>query len=300
MAGNYLRYLDVGFVQGNDWASSRPDDDTMRAVFRISRPCLVWMYEYLALPLATKGLSKVLMQFTSSSPNPPPQVVPSSPEDRDGEGFVYVYHFFDRQRFEGLGADAQNFFLLEHIHAALLRCADVFGWPKESFESARQRMIEQGFRMTVPYKKPVTSPDRRMKAQGVIEVSDRAEYFLAFYDRQMHEVRRVLISRGMPDTPCGANVFHRIEWIDPATVQITLRSGQDYWHCNPEGAVDFHFARAAAGDPHAEYQLGKMYLTGSTVLQDEERGLKLLRSAAAKGYAHAKRYLEATTDHPTA
>jgi TPR repeat protein len=74
--------------------------------------------------------------------------------------------------------------------------------------------------------------------------------------------------------------------------EMTMKNGRDYWLCSTDGTVEFHYPRAETGDPHGEYDLGRMYYDGAGVLQDQQRGLALIRSAAAKGYKQAVRFLE--------
>jgi hypothetical protein len=86
--------------------------------------------------------------------------------------------------------------------------------------------------------------------------------------------------------------LHRIQWLDDRTVRITQRNGRDYWLCTTDGVPVLHYPRGESGDPHGEYDLGRIYLAGKLAPRNRERGLKLIQSAAAKGYAHAVRFLE--------
>jgi TPR repeat protein len=88
------------------------------------------------------------------------------------------------------------------------------------------------------------------------------------------------------------NAYSKISWVDAKTVRVQTDNGRDYWLCSSDGTVEFHYPRAQTGDPHGEYDLGRMYYDGTGVLRDQERGLALIRSAAAKGHRHAVRFLE--------
>ena len=52
--------------------------------------------------------------------------------------------------------------------------------------------------------------------------------------------------------------------------------------------IEFHFARAEAGDPHGLYDLAQMYLRGTVVKVDVEYARDLLVQSASKGYKRAK------------
>lgn len=74
----------------------------------------------------------------------------------------------------------------------------------------------------------------------------------------------------------------------------------DYWICTADGEVEFHYPRAERGDPHGEYDLGRMYYDGALTHLGRDRGLALMRSAAAKGYKHAAVFLDRLNGKPDA
>lgn len=91
----------------------------------------------------------------------------------------------------------------------------------------------------------------------------------------------------------------RIEWIDNSRVKITHQNDRDYWLCSADGSLEFVFPRAARGDPHGLFELGRMYCEGLYVLRDLVRGRKLVEAAARKGYHHAAEYLRKSVEPGT-
>ena len=85
----------------------------------------------------------------------------------------------------------------------------------------------------------------------------------------------------------------RIEWLDNQTVRVVQKNGRDFWTCSVDGSLEFHYPRAEKGDPHAIFDLGRMYWEGLYVLPDQKRALELIHLSAATGYKHAQRFIDA-------
>ncbi|MCI0376500.1 MAG: SEL1-like repeat protein [Gemmataceae bacterium] len=288
----YLRYLAIDFIRGNDVNDTRGDVELYAAVRDTDVPYLGWMYESYATPLLTNGIAKVNVFFTAASLNPEPVVFPSCPEDKPGEGIADVFEFFDAAHYRGLTVAERRLYYLDRIHAALVRCAGRFGWETRQLEEARARIVRNDFRFTFWWKKPLSSPDRRSRVQAFFDVTDCTRVYLVFFDRKMQERRRVLLCTLGVISGIGEHLLHRIQWLDARTVRVTQKNGRDYWLCTTDGEPEFHYPRGESGDPHGEYDLGRIYLTGALTPPDRERGLKLIACAAAKGYAHAIRFLK--------
>jgi TPR repeat protein len=173
-----------------------------------------------------------------------------------------------------------------------LRCADHYGWERTTLRQAHERIVQERFQFQFFWKKPLSSPDRRMKAQVFVDVQRHAHAYLVLFDRHLNEIRRMLFSIVLPGSGTLNAVLGRIAWDDNETVRIGHRNARDYWLLSTAGSVAFHYPRAESGDAHGEFDLGLMYFEGRQVLQDRERGLNLIESAASKGYKHAVRFLE--------
>jgi hypothetical protein len=292
----FLRHLAVWFVRGNNWRDYIDDPEMYAAVRDTDVPYLCWMVEHYATPLLSRGVGKVNICFNSTSSNPPPEVTPGKPEDKAGEGIAYVFEFFDAAHYRAQSVAERRRYYLDHIHAALCRCANQFGWDQRPLDEARDRILREDFRFSFGWKKPLASPDRRLKVQAWFEVSDRTRISLIFFDRDLAEQRRVLLCTLGVGSGSGEMELHRIEWLDTRTVCITQKNGRDYWLCPVDGEPEFRYPRGESGDRHGEYDLGQIYLAGQWVPEDRERGLKLIESAAAKGYTHAVRFLECLAD----
>jgi hypothetical protein len=277
---NYLRTINEHFMEGNSFGTMRESEVLRAAVGPLDVPYLCWMFEHYATPVKTTGIGKVNICFTQSSPNPPPE---------DVLGIAYVIEHFDAALYQSLAGRERPLYHLDRLHAAVARCAQHFGWEKQSVDAAYSRIKEADFYFAFAWKKPVASADRRLKVQVVAEVTDATRLFLIFTDRETRELRRVLLSK-LGFGPLES-VLGRIGWQDRETVRVQLGNNRDYWLCTVDGSPEFHYPPAAAGNPQGVFALGRLYYEGTYVLQDPPRGLALIEEAAAKGDKHAQNYL---------
>ena len=244
---------------------------------------LCWMFEHELSPFPTGHVSKVNICLTGNQAD----VTPPS----ECLGIVDVNEFFDLERYRGLSIREQQLYYLERMTDALLRTARQFGWDETAIRQTRDRMLDKQLQFAFLWKKPLCSPDRQRQVQGFVSVGPRTQIGLIFSDRNGQELRRSLLSE------CGSGsfdlryIFGKLAWIDSHTVQVTQDNGRDFWLCTAEGAVEFHYPRAASGAADAEFALGRMYFEGTVVLRDQIKGRQLIESAAAKGDKHATNFL---------
>jgi hypothetical protein len=267
----YLRYL-----------ATHPER-AVQAVLGQNTNHLCWMYEYYATPCPSGGVSKLNIFFTADAAT---VTVPS-----EVLGIAEVREFFDISCYPSLTDVAQQQCYLDQFHAGMIRCAAHFGWDQQLFEDARQRMLADGLRFSFFWKKPLASPDRHTKVQGLVEAAARTNVWLVFFDRQMNELHRSRLANMSAGSFDLRHIYGKVAWLDNATVQVTMENGRDYWLCKIDGTTEFHYPPAELGDAHGEFRLGRIYWEGSLVPADRQRALQLLRSAASKGYKHALNFL---------
>lgn len=241
------------------------------------------MYEHLATPLPSGGISKVNVDFTTTTADADPSEV---------LGIATIQQHFDSSLFIELPTRARQQYFLTQLHGAMLRCANRFGWDPERLLEAYRQIVERDFKFTFFWKKPLTSPDRHLKIQAFIDASQFPTHiFLVFSDKEMHELRRILLSVGTDGPGAVEFALGDIRWVDNLTVRIQHQNGRDYWLCTTNGELSFFYPRADHGDPHGQYDLGIMYFEGQWVLQDQPRGIELIQAAATKGFKHAIKFL---------
>jgi TPR repeat protein len=244
------------------------------------------MYEHYATPLRTDGIAKVNVCFTVDAASAPPA---------DVLGVADVWEAFDIEHFRELTASQQQSYYLDRLHAALIRCTEQYQWESAKLKQAYDRIVRESFRFQFLWQKPLASPDRRTKVQVFVDVQRCVKLYLIFFDRDLRELHRTLFSVTLPASGIPERRLGRIVWDDNRTARVFDKNNRDYWLISDVGDVSFHYPRAEDGDAHGEFDLGIMYYEGRKVLQDRERGLKLIESAASKGYKHAVRFLECRT-----
>jgi len=242
------------------------------------------MYEHYAVPMRSDGVVKVNVFLTANELDRTPSEV---------LGIADVYERFDSAYFASLAPKEQQQYYLDRLHAPMLRCADHFGWSSEALAQVYDRIIAENFEFRFWWRKPLASPDRKGKVQALIEACYPARLSMVFFDSEMREQRRTLLSSGALGRGTVEFVLGDIRWQDSNTVKVQHENGRDYWLCGTDGSVSFHFPRAELGDPHGEFELGNMYYEGRYVLQDQTQGLRLIEAAAAKGFKHAINFLKA-------
>ncbi len=276
----YLRYIAFDFrnADGIRWAQPAEFNS---AVSKVSH--LGWMYEHYATPLPSGGVAKVNVAFTTTELND---------ELYEVLGIAEVYERFDAAHFLSLSPKKRQLYFLDRLHAALLRCAKQFGWDPSRLDATYQRILAEEFAFRFFWKKPLSSPNRQMKVQALIEVkSFPAHLYLIFFDRDMHEMGRTLLSVGTDGPGAVEFALGEIRWLDANTVRVQHQNGRDYWLCTTQGELEFHYRRAENGDRHGQYDLGRMYYDGQWVLKDQEMGLQWIQAAADQGYRHAIQFL---------
>ena len=281
----YLRYIACHFTDGD----GRGDQDLMaanREAPEIGHLC--WMYEHYATPLRSDGVAKVNVFFTAADLNRLPDEV---------QDIASVYQPFDAGHFRSLPPAGRQQYFVDRLHGAVFALATHFGWDAQPLVAAWQRIIAENFQFAFFWKKPLSSPDRRWKVQAFIQAFPYpGNLYLIFFDGQMQEQRRVLLNENAFGPGAVEAALGRIQWVDSDTVQIWHWLGpwrdcfRDYWLCRTDGHLEFHYPRAEQGDPHGEFDLGRMYDDGGGILQNRERGLALIQSAASKGFKHAQRF----------
>ncbi|USQ96572.1 tetratricopeptide repeat protein [Caulobacter sp. RL271] len=97
------------------------------------------------------------------------------------------------------------------------------------------------------------------------------------------------IGLGKIDTAAG-----KLVWEDDRHAWLWHSNKRDGWRIDTETLqVHFLYAPAEEGNPHGQYQLGKMYLNGDDwVGVDPVKARHWLGKSADQGFARAKRLLE--------
>ena len=278
----YLRDFECRFGIGSSFPSWREDvvlDPRMSdAPIRNIRA----LYRRLVLPVPSSRMAKLNVCL--------------SLDGGFGEPFEvlnvgYVWQPFDQSAFLQLGPAEQQRSYLDTMHTAAMRAAASEGWEPARFETAHAELLRSHFTASFLWKKPITSPDRKHKAQIAVEMTaTETEFYLVFFDRRLQSLQRVLLVRSQGEDP--GNCFSSVGWRDDRTVKVGRECSSMFWEVNVDGGLRFRSPKAEAGDAQAMYALGLLHYQGGVPHKDEPRGLELIQAAAALGYKHAHRFIE--------
>jgi hypothetical protein len=265
------------------------DAEIEEAIGRAGASYVLPMYEYYATPLRTNGCGKLNICFRQKAFSAPPS--PSLLLD-----VAMIEWPFNLKAFASAPPNTQTRYILDLAHAALLASGSHLGWSLDPAIEAYGVILQKAIRFEFVWRKPKSSPDRKLRVQVEVDFRQTVRLYVTFLAPNGQALLRKLFSVVGPGLGCVAAVLGRIEWIDNTLVKITHQNDRDYWLCGADGSLDFFFPRAARGEPHGLFELGRMYCEGLYVLRDLVRGRTLVEAAARKGYHHAIQYLRKSVE----
>ncbi len=253
---------------------------------------LARMYEFYFPATRTGDVSALTVCLTDRFPENIPQGVLSG---------MTVYNVIDWAVFIRLTLKEKPLYIIELCQQAITELARRENWNTISFQTAFEKIKSDGGRFRDHWKKPVSSPNKQLKAQIYFEDDyEKNGTFVDFTDKKGTLIKRVQF------TPRGYSVYCKdigtIKWSDDSHVKIYYKqtsetyancegNNQDYWMIGTDGTIEFHYPRAEH-NPHGLFSLGVLYWDGTTIIQDKEKGLALIKRAAEMKYKHARKWLE--------
>jgi hypothetical protein len=229
----------------------------------------------------SKGITKLLVHFV---------------EDRSrhlrAEEFLNVLcvdMFLEVARLQEKSDLEQRQVFLECILVAIKSAGPTYGWDLEHAEEVYQRILADGILFDRAWGKRVKLAGSKQSVQAHVRYSHAIELTLNILNAQQEVVQSALVAT-LPGT-IGAllDAYGTLSWTSDKVVRLQRTNQRDYWEYDlAANAVRFHFARAEAGDPHGQYDLGRMYLDGYLVPQDEALARHWFEQAAAQGFGRAQ------------
>jgi hypothetical protein len=253
------------------------------------------MYEFYFPATRTDNVSTLTICFVDKLPEIPTTELFSS---------VTIYCKIDWVVFSKLPINEKPLYLIELCQKEITIFVQKANWNIAPFETAYNKIKSNRGLFREHWKKTVVSPDKQQKAQIYFEDDyERNGTYVDFTDKKGNLINRVQF------TPRGYSVYCQdvgaIKWCDCSHVQIyyiqTPRAGadyigntRDYWIIGIDGTVEFHYPRVEEEqpNPHGLFNLGIMYWTGGTLLQDKGKGIELIRQSANLKFKHAQKWLE--------
>jgi len=142
---------------------------------------------------------------------------------------------FNFEAYFAAGKEPRKRMALEFLQDGLLEVARIRGWSSDPFDQAYKAVLEKGLVNDGPWRwsKPVTSPDRKFKAQAWVNYdSDKADVFIAV-TRRDEVVSKTPATSVKPGDVWINQVIGKLEWTATDKVRLTSKDGKQFWdaHC---------------------------------------------------------------------
>ena len=185
--------------------------------FKLQTNFLELLYIDCLPRVQTNGVFKVIVQ--ASKVLPPKKL----------ENMVDVLQLnrpFDFAAYFAAGKEARERIALEFLQDGLLEVATIRGWETNPFHEAYNAVLAKKLVNYRPWSKPVTSPDRKHKAQVWCNWgSDEAEIFIVIF-KGKEVVGKTLVATVKPGNVWIRRAIGKLEWVSPDRAQLTSCEGR--------------------------------------------------------------------------
>ncbi len=238
------------------------------------------LYNLYMEPIQTNGVGKVIVTFHADEKNE--GIV------EDLIDVVRVHKFIDLEKYKSLDEIGKKKYHLDLFNEALTSFFYQKGWDLGNWDKVYERIVDSKFVLKGYWGKSVSSPNRDHTAIPYFYFKDRLELYLEISENKKEGKSKILFAMVSPSIGSLKSSLKKVKWKDNNTVQVLYEGGKDYWSINVNGDVQFFYERAEKGDPHGQYDLGMMYLTGKSVLRNKSQALFWLKKSAEQNYTRAK------------
>lgn len=143
---------------------------------------------------------------------------------------VVVEEEFDFDKYDSETALGKKKLMLELLHNGCLKAATYYGWESDGFETAYQCVKAENYTLKRLWKKPKSSPNRKIKAQLEYEVDLQETYFRAiFFDPKGQVIGQQKLHQVKTGWIWIYEVFGDFKWLDNDTVALISRDGLHQW-----------------------------------------------------------------------
>lgn len=141
---------------------------------------------------------------------------------------------FDFEGYFAAEKETRKRIALEFLQDGLLEVAAIRGWDINPFHEAYKAVLARNFVNYRPWSKPVTSPDRKHKAQVWCNYdSDKAEVFIVVFHRK-DVVSKTLVTTVKPGDVWIRGAIGNLQWLSADQVQLSPREGKNDWEARYE------------------------------------------------------------------
>lgn len=210
-----------------------------------------------------------------------------------------VANVIDIDKFNQLTPNGKSLYIIGLCQQSIMLLVSEMCWNTEAFEHTYNKIISKNCLFREYWRKAKSSPNRQLKAQIYFEDDyEKDGIYVDFTDKSGKLIKRVLFA------PKGYHIYSKMisepQWGNNSHVIIkrafsnSFTKTCDYWIIGVDGSVDYHSPRTenAEVNPHGLFDLGILYWDGKIVMQNQDKGLELIKKAAELDYKHTQKWIE--------
>lgn len=210
-----------------------------------------------------------------------------------------VANVIDIDKFNRLTSNSKSLYIIGLCQQSIMSLVSEMGWNTEPFERTYNKIISKNCLFREYWRKAKSSPNRQLKAQIYFEDDyEKDGIYVDFTDKSERLIKLVQFA------PKGYQFYQKMisepRWESNSRVIIkrsfthSFTKTSDYWIIGIDGSIDYHSPRAECAEvnPHGLFDLGILYWEGKFVMQNQDKGLELIKKAAELNYKHAQKWIE--------
>lgn len=210
-----------------------------------------------------------------------------------------VTSIIDIEKFSRLAQSDKPLYIMGLCQQSIMSLVSKMSWNTEAFELTYNKILSNRCLFRDYWRESKSSPDRQTKAQIYFEDDYEKEgIYVDFTDKSGKIINRVRFA------PKGYHIYSKtiseLHWENNSQVIIkrayahSFSKTSDYWIIGIDGNVDYHSPKTEnlEVNPHGLFDLGILYWEGKAIIQNKDKGLELIKKAAALNYKHAQKWLQ--------
>lgn len=188
--------------------------------FKLQTNFLEILYLDCLPKVQTDGVSKIIVRAC--------KVLPSQKLENMGD-VLQLNKRFDFYAYFAAEKGPRKRIALEFLQAGLLEVAVIRGWDTSPFHEAYKAVLAKNLVNYRPWIKPVSSPNRKHKAQVWCNYeSDKAEIFIVIF-RRNEIVNKTLVTTVKPGDVWIRGAVGKLAWLSSDKVKLTSHDGKESW-----------------------------------------------------------------------
>ena len=140
---------------------------------------------------------------------------------------VSVLREFDFGAFWGADEAGRKRLALDALHAGAMTLAQIEGWPTEAFETAYRSALSKGLRYEFSWKRPVSSPNRRYKAQIVVSFGPEQIDVNVAVSARGGPARILPLTVTRPHLYFLNDLLGKLQWTSETELRLISRDGKE-------------------------------------------------------------------------